>query len=95
MPAALLPLLSRLLTSLIGQIFIALGISAVTYKGVEKLQAYFVRMMQDEMGRFPSEALQLFYMAGGGVALNWIFGAVAFAFTFTATTKIGIVLKGK
>ena len=57
MPAALLPLLSRLLTSLIGQIFIALGISAVTYKGVEKLQAYFVRMMQDEMGRFPSEAL--------------------------------------
>ena len=34
MPAALLPLLSRLLTTLIGQIFIALGISAITYKGV-------------------------------------------------------------
>lgn len=95
MPPALLPLLSRFLTTLIGQVFIALGISAISYKGVEHMQAYFVRAIQDEMGRMPSDALQLFYMAGGGVALNWLFGAVAFAFTFTATTKIGSVLKSK
>ena len=62
MPAALLPLLSRLLTTLIGQVFIALGISAISYKGVEHMQAYFVRAIQDEMGRMPSEALQLFYI---------------------------------
>ncbi|WP_329534267.1 DUF2523 family protein [Kingella kingae] len=40
------------------------------------------------VGRMPSEALQIFYVAGGGVALNYIIGAVTFSLGLVSVGKL-------
>lgn len=87
--------LSALITTYAGRLLAAFGISIITYKGIDTIQARFVNYLTSQLGRMPSEVLQIFYLAGGGVALNWIFGATAFAFGLMSVTKIGSILKGK
>ena len=47
------------------------------------------------MNNVPPEVLQIFYLAGGGVALNWIFGATSFALGLSAVSKVGSIFKAK
>lgn len=82
-----------LLTTIIGRLLLALGVSVVSYKGADALQQRFVGLMRNNLTQLPPEALQLFYLAGGGVALNWIFGATAFAVSLTAVSRISSVFK--
>lgn len=92
---ALLPLLSTLLTSIAGQIMLALGISFISYQGIDALQSQMVTLMQSEINRLPPDALQILYLGGFGVAMNWLMGGATFALSFTATAKIGSILKSK
>ena len=65
----------------------------ISYKGISSLQSQFVNYLTSQFSNMPSEVLQIFYLAGGGVALNYIFGASAFAFGLMSVTKIGSVFK--
>ena len=99
-----MPLLARIATMLMsvlgtfistygGRLLAALGISVISYKGISSLQSQFVNYLTSQFSNMPSEVLQIFYLAGGGVALNYIFGASAFAFGLMSVTKIGSVFK--
>lgn len=84
--------LSFVLTTFAGKLMTALGLSFVTYKGSEALQRQFIALMLDNLNGLPVEALQLLYMAGFGVGLNWVCGAVAFSLGLTSVTKLGSFL---
>nr|WP_314270533.1 DUF2523 domain-containing protein [uncultured Kingella sp.] len=88
-------LLGGLLTTFVGQIFAALGLSVVSYGGAKLLQNQFVNYISGSLNSIPPEILQIFYLAGGGVALNWIFGATSFALSLSAVSKLGSIFKAK
>ena len=91
----LIRLLGGLLTTVAGQIFSALGLSVISYAGIKVIQGQFVGYISSSMNNVPPEVLQIFYLAGGGVALNWIFGATSFALSLSAVSKIGSIFKSK
>ncbi|MDD2183844.1 DUF2523 domain-containing protein [Kingella sp. SNUBH-2017] len=91
----LIALLGQLLVTLIGQVIIALGISAITYVGFDHLQQMFLGYVKNSMGGIAPEAIQIFYIAGGGEALNWIFGATSFALALSSVSKLGTSFKKK
>ncbi|MDO4433721.1 MAG: DUF2523 domain-containing protein [Alysiella sp.] len=86
--AALIPSLLNGLKTLIGQVLIALGITAVTYKGLEHVVSGFKTQITANINILPNELLQLFYIAGGGVALNILLGAFTFYISLQGMTKI-------
>lgn len=86
--AALIPSILAGLRTLIGQILVALGITAVTYTGLEKMVSGFKAEISNSITGLPSELLQLFYIAGGGVALNILLGAFTFYISLQGMTKI-------
>lgn len=57
------------------------------------MQAKFASYIQQQLGNIPADALQIFYMAGGGVFLNWIFGAVAFIATIKTTSHLTATMR--
>ena len=91
----LIRLLGGLLTTVAGQIFSALGLSVISYAGIKVIQGQFVSYISSSMNNVPPEVLQIFYLAGGGVALNWIFGATSFALGLSAVSKVGSIFKAK
>lgn len=86
--AALIPTLLSGLRSLIGQFLVALGITAVTYQGMEHLLANFKQQITANITGLPNDFLQLFYLSGGGVALNIILGGLTFYVTMSGVTKL-------
>ena len=46
------------------------------------------------MGAIPAGAIQIFYIAGGGVVLNIMFGMLAFVVTFKTLSKLSFGKKG-
>lgn len=92
---AFLPMLSTALTTLAGQIMLSLGISVISYQGIDALQQQAVSLMQSEINKLPPDALQILYLGGFGVAMNWLMGGAAFALSFAATSKIGSIIKRK
>ncbi|MDK4650707.1 DUF2523 domain-containing protein [Kingella kingae] len=91
----LMQLLTYLFTTLTGRIISALGLSFVTYTSVKEVQAQFVNYLVSSVSRMPSEALQIFYLAGGGVALNYIIGAVTFSLGLVSMGKLSSVFNRK
>ena len=57
------------------------------------MQTQFAGYMSQQLGNFPADALQIFYIGGGGVVLNWIFGAIAFIASIKVTSKLTATLK--
>ena len=57
------------------------------------MQTQFAGYMSQQLGNFPADALQIFYIGGGGVVLNWIFGAIAFIASIKMTSKLTATLK--
>lgn len=86
--AALIPSLLSGLRSLIGQLLVALGITAVTYQGMEHLLANFKQQITANMTGLPNDLLQLFYLSGGGVALNIILGGLTFYVAMSGVSKL-------
>lgn len=76
-----------------GKILTALGVGFITYKGLDFMQAQFASYINKQLGNIPADALQIFYMSGGGVFLNWIFGAVAFIATIKSTSRLTATMK--
>ena len=61
--------LTGVLMSVAGKLITALGVGFVSYAGLNLLQNKFAGWLQTQMGAIPADALQIFYIAGGGVAL--------------------------
>lgn len=85
--AALAP---YLINHVIKWVLTSLGVSIITYVGFEALISHFKNQIISNMSAVPAGFLQIFYISGGGVVLNIIFGMFAFAATFKTMKKFGI-----
>ncbi len=86
--AALIPMLINALTMLIGKIITALGITAVTYVGLEAIVDNLKQQIAQSVTGVPAGLLQMFYLSGGGVVLNILFGCLTFILSFKALTRL-------
>lgn len=86
-------MLISVLMSFAGKIIAALGIGFVTYSGIDYMQGKFASWIAQELGSFPADAMQIFYIGGGGVFLNWIFGAVAFIASIKSMSHLTAIMK--
>lgn len=86
-------LLTSVLMSFAGKIIMALGLSVISYTGFDFMQSRFINWFEQSLGSFPADALQIFYIAGGGVALNWFFGAFTFIVSLKSLSYLGTVFK--
>ena len=71
-------LLTAVLTTVAGKIMAAFGLSFVTYVGANELQQQLLSYVTNQIGGISDDALQILYITGMGVCLNWIFGTFAF-----------------
>lgn len=81
--------------SVSGRVLTALGLSFVTVTGFRSLQSYFIGQIQNHIGGFPEDALQIAYIMGFGVMLNWMFGAFAFVTTIKGFKKLSTMIQNK
>lgn len=81
-------LMTAILVNTTAKIAAAFGVGFVSYTGIDYMGHQFVRFIKHQLGQFPADALQLFYLSGAPDALNWIFSAFAFAATTKATSKL-------
>lgn len=95
MKGTLALLLTSVFTTLAGKICSALGLSIITYVGSTALQQKLISGLQENLNAVPQPTIQLFYIAGGGVALNWILGGISFALAFKTMSKLGTVFASK
>lgn len=86
--AALIPSLLSLGKTLIGHILAALGITAVTYVGIEQVLSNFKQQINQNVTGLPNDFLQIFYLSGGGTALNIILGGLTFYLSMQGLTKL-------
>lgn len=86
-------LLTSVLTTVSGKVISALGLSFISYVGFNEIQGYLLSTVQNQIGGIPDIALNLAYIAGLGVCLNWIFGTFAFITSLKTMSKLsaGIV----
>lgn len=81
-------MLTGVLSTLAGKIISALGLSFVTYVGINELQQQLLSAVSEQLGGMPDDAIQLAYIAGVGVCLNWIFGTFAFIGSLKGISKL-------
>lgn len=90
--------LAPLLLSVAGQIITALGITAVTYVGFDLVIGRFKTEITNLIvnSGVPVGLLQMFYLSGGGVILNILFGMLTFIVAFKSMSKLsaGRIRKG-
>lgn len=77
----LVPWLLGMVGSVVGRILLSLGMSVVTIVGMEYAIGSLKQAVVSGANSLPADVLNLFLLAGGGVAINIIFGAVAFRVT--------------
>lgn len=78
-----------------GKIMASLGLSFISLSGLNIMQKYFIDWLNQQFSNFPVNALNLIYIAGAGVALNWIFGAFTFLATFKSISKLAAGISAK
>lgn len=88
-------LLTSVFTTLVGKIFAALGLSITTYVVSTAIQQNLISGLQNQMNGIGGASAHIFYLAGGGIALNWFLGAVSFALTFKSVSKLGTIFSNK
>lgn len=88
-------LITAVLMTVAGRVVAALGLSFVSYVGLNELQGYLLQVVAANLGGIPSDALQLLYIAGLGVCLNWIFGTFAFIASIRSMSKLSAGLSKK
>lgn len=88
-------MITAALMSTAGKLITALGIGAVTYTGLDIMQRQFTSYALSQWQNLPVDGLQIIMIAGIGVALNWVFGAIAFIVAYKSVSKIGLLMKGK
>lgn len=90
MPLA--PFLIGLVGSLVGRVLASLGMSVVTIVGVEAAIGAAKNMLVSSVVALPADLMNLFLLAGGGIALNLILGAISFRLTLWTIQKSVAVL---
>lgn len=86
--AALIPSLINALSYLFVRFITAIGLTAVSFVGLDMLIREFKSEIKQLLLAVPNGALQLFYLAGGGVVLNILFGCLTFFVTFKSMSKL-------
>uniref|UniRef100_A0AAU8B226 DUF2523 domain-containing protein n=1 Tax=Dulem virus 50 TaxID=3145761 RepID=A0AAU8B226_9VIRU len=81
-------LITSVLMTVAGKIIAALGLSFISYVGLNELQGYLLSHVQTQIGGMPSDAMNVAYIAGLGVCLNWIFGTFAFVTSLKSLSKL-------
>ncbi len=92
MALPLAPFLLGLVGSMVGRVLASLGFSVVVISGVEASIGALKSLVVNSANTLPADVMQLFLLAGGGVALNIIMGAVSFRVALWAITKSVSVL---
>lgn len=88
-------LITGVLMSVAGRILTAVGLSFISVTGLNSLQSYFINEISRSIGGFPDEALQILYIAGFGVILNWIFGSFSFVISLKGFKKLSNIIQSK
>lgn len=88
-------IITAALMSSAGKLITALGFGTITYTGLDLIQRQFTAHALSNWNGLPADALQILMIGGVGVALNWVFGAIAFIVTYRSVTKFGHIMKGK
>lgn len=94
MQAAFFAILQRLLTYIVVKVFIALGISFVTFSGFTVGLGFVKDYISNKFNSMPSDILQIIMMAGFGHALGLIFGAFAFNVAMQSISKLSFIPGG-
>ncbi len=90
----LLSLLVAALKKFGAELLTALGFSIVTYTGMNVVFDMLIQNLQTNISNLPSAMAQLFFLSGGGDAINIILSAGAFKLSMKAASKIKISGKG-
>ena len=88
-------LITSVLMTVAGRIITALGLSFVSYVGLNELQDYLLKAVMDQIGGIPDTTLQIMYIAGFGVCLNWIFGTFTFVASLKSMGKLSAIISKK
>ncbi|MCF7521963.1 DUF2523 domain-containing protein [Neisseria sp. ZJ106] len=88
-------LLTGVLTTVAGKIFTALGMSFISYVGINEIQDMLMNAVSEQLGGLSQDALQIAYIAGVGVCLNWIFGTFAFITSLKTLSKLSATMVKK
>lgn len=94
MQAAFFAILQRLLTYIVVKVFIAIGISFVTFTGFTVGLGFVKDYISNQLNSMPSDILQIIMMAGFGHALGLIFGAFAFNVAMQSISKLSFIPGG-
>lgn len=94
MQAAFFAILQRLLTYIVVKVFIAIGISFVTFTGFTVGLGFIKDYISNKFNSMPSDILQIIMMAGFGHALGLIFGAFAFNVAMQSISKLSFIPGG-
>ncbi|OFJ67612.1 hypothetical protein HMPREF2858_10595 [Neisseria sp. HMSC073B07] len=94
MQAAFFAILQRLLTYIVVKVFIALGISFVTFTGFTVGLGFVKDYISNQFNSMPSDILQIIMMAGFGHALGLIFGAFVFNVAMQSISKLSFIPGG-
>ena len=95
MKAAFFAILQRLLTYIVAKVFIALGISFVTYTGFTVGLGFIKDYVKNQLNSMPSDILQIVMIEGFCHALGLIFGAFAFKVSMQRISKLSFIQGGK
>lgn len=88
-------LITSVLMTVAGKVVAALGLSFISYVGLNEIQGYLLSQVQSQIGGIPSDAMNLAYIAGLGVCLNWIFGTFAFITSIKSFSKLSTIVSRK
>lgn len=83
----LVPWLLSLVGPMLGRVLLSLGFSVVTLVGFESGVGEVKQMLVNNTSSLPADTLNLFLLAGGGVGMNMIFGAISFRISMWAITR--------
>lgn len=87
MALPLAPFLLGLARPLVGRVLAALGFSVVVVAGVEASIGGLKNMVINAASTLPSDVFNLFIIAGGGVAMNIVLGAISFRLSLWVITR--------
>ena len=88
-------LLTSVLTTVAGKIMSAVGLSCITYVGLDALQNQLMQAVSQQVGGLTEDSLQVLYILGIGVCLNWIFGTFTFIASLKTMSKLSAIMASK
>ena len=88
-------ILTSVLMTVAGRLVAALGVSTVSYIGLNEIQKRIVSAVAQNIDSLPKEALQLIYIAGLRICLNWIMGAFAFVISLKSLSRLSAGISKK